>query len=213
MRIIKVSFSDGKSIKYLLLTYSGEDLAGAKRFSSEHEGLELDPYGDLVPFEVASNQRIIREDQATQKEISVADYDLENRGSDQMHEAYRLGRRDARAGVADINSFTVAWGEKMGEAYAEGVAEIAMLQQTLKDDDDPDSLVNQRTSGNASGKSLHSGKKIAFDCGGYSKVKKDKTHSGKLDTQTFPECAGHETDRDIVSKHRKRQKSHKKTSV
>jgi len=30
----------------------------------------------------------------------------------------------------------------------------------------------------------------AMDCGGFRPAKKDKTHSGKMDTQMFPECKG-----------------------
>lgn len=37
------------------------------------------------------------------------------------------------------------------------------------------------------------------DCGGYSKMPKDKTHSGKLDNQLFPNCAS--SDFPIVTAH------------
>lgn len=45
-------------------------------------------------------------------------------------------------------------------------------------------------------------------------VPKGKGHSGKLDDQTFSECKGYETDRDIVRKNReRRRKRTKKASV
>lgn len=42
-------------------------------------------------------------------------------------------------------------------------------------------------------------------------IKKDKTHSGKLDTQLFPECKDTDEDRDVVKKHLK--KKNKSASV
>lgn len=40
-------------------------------------------------------------------------------------------------------------------------------------------------------------------------IKKDKTHSGKLDTQLFPECSDTPQDRDVVKKNRIREKGKK----
>lgn len=43
-------------------------------------------------------------------------------------------------------------------------------------------------------------------------VRKDEKHSGKLDTQLFPECAGTSQDRDVVKKETRR-KHHSASSV
>jgi hypothetical protein len=47
---------------YVLITYNGEEIdkSGCFHFSSEHQDLELDPYGDKVPFAVGSNQAIFK---------------------------------------------------------------------------------------------------------------------------------------------------------
>jgi hypothetical protein len=45
---------------YVLITYAGEEINmdACYRFQSPHDDLDLDPYGDNVPFAVGSNQAI-----------------------------------------------------------------------------------------------------------------------------------------------------------
>lgn len=50
-----------------------------------------------------------------------------------------------------------------------------------------------------------SGKKKKEKTPGYTWMPKDKTHSGKMDTQMYPECEGTKYDRNIAKKHRKAQ--------
>ena len=46
--------------EYVLITYMDEEISkdDCYRFTSEHDNLSLDPYGDNVGFAVGSNQEI-----------------------------------------------------------------------------------------------------------------------------------------------------------
>lgn len=59
-------------ITYLLLSYVGEEVKHARFVLSVWNDLDTDPYGDHVTFTVGSNQRIVKAENASLYELSLA---------------------------------------------------------------------------------------------------------------------------------------------
>ena len=62
-------------IKYLLLSYVGEDCKHARYFESDMDNLDINPYQDDCPIVVSSNQTVVKEEDATAYQLSLAEMD------------------------------------------------------------------------------------------------------------------------------------------
>jgi hypothetical protein len=60
---------------YLLLSYVDGDCKHARYFTSEYPDLDTEPYSNRCPVVVGSNQRVVKEQDATAYQLSLAEQD------------------------------------------------------------------------------------------------------------------------------------------
>jgi len=209
----------GAMTKYLLLNYRGEDLVSARRFSSIHDDLDVDPYGGNVGFSIGSNEQIIKEEDAPIWIIRMAENDASEKKdwSGLLQEIRRKSneRVTTKASVKTAKTrfeAEVAWAnhsdvmcpgcenhvhEDEAEEYMGDIWHDVCVREDIRINRAADLAEAERYDPQ---EELPSDKFASNECGGFRPAK------GHLDTQMFPECKGWPTDRDIVKKNRKGKK-------